>query len=84
MHRSCIDRVLFAISSRRFLIFSSTDYDDLELSRHLRRGVHTFVTAHVARGGERRDRERATRRFSVRQTAGPRLELGPVTGYVHM
>ena len=62
---------------RRLLNFSSTDYDDLELRRHLRRGVHTFPTAHVARGGERRDRERATCRFCVRQTAGPGRELGP-------
>ena len=78
IHRSRIDRMLFAISSRRLLIFSSTDYDDLELPRNLRRGVNTFPTAHIARGGERRDRERATRRFRVRQTAGPGRKLGPV------
>ena len=78
MHRSRIDRVLFAISSRRLLIFSSTDHDDLGLPRHLRRDVHIFVSAYFARGRERRDRERATRRFCARQTAGPGLELGPV------
>ena len=43
MHRSRIDRVLFAISSRRLLIFSPTDHDDLGLPRHLRRDVHTFA-----------------------------------------
>ena len=67
IHRSRIaDRMLFAISSRRFLIFSSTDYDDLELPRHLRRVVHTFAHSHIARGCERRDRERATRCFCTR------------------
>jgi hypothetical protein len=78
MHCSRIDRVLFAISSRRLLIFSSTDHDDLGLPRHLRRVVHTFTRADFARGREPRDRERATRRFRARQTAGPRCELGPV------
>ena len=78
MHRSLIDRVLFAISSRRSLIFPSTEYNDLGLLRHLRRIVHTFVRAHFARGRERRDRERATRDFCTRQTAAPGLELGPV------
>ena len=47
MHCSRIDRVLFAISSRRLLIFCSTDYGDLELPRHLRRDVNTFTTAHL-------------------------------------
>ena len=65
MHCSRIDRVLFAISSRRLLIFSSTAHDDLELSRHLQRNVHTFASAHIARGRERGDRERATRRFCL-------------------
>ena len=61
--RSHIDRVLFAISSRRLLILSSTEYDDLWLPRHLQRALHTFARAHFARGRERWDRERATRRF---------------------
>ena len=78
MHRSRIDRVLFAISSRRLLIFSSTAHDDLELSRHLQRNVHTFASAHIARGRERGDRERTTRRFCARGRQGPGLELGPV------
>ena len=78
MHRSRIDRVLFAILSRRSLIFPSTDHNDLGLPRHLRRDVHTFELAHFARGRERRDRERATRHFCAHQTAAPGLELGPV------
>ena len=78
MHRSRIDRVLFAISSRRLLIFSSTDHDDFGLCRHLRRGVHTFASACVARGRDRDDRERATRRFRARGRQGPGLWLGPV------
>ena len=68
--------MLFAILYRRFLILSSTDYDDLELSRHLRRSVHTIPTANFARGRDRGDRERATRRFRVRQTAGSRARVG--------
>ena len=78
MHRSRIDRVLFAISSRRLLIFSPTDHDDLGLPRHLRRGVHNSACAYLARGHERGDRERATRRFRTRGRQGPGLELGPV------
>ena len=80
MHRSRIDRVLFAnaILSRRLLIFSPTDHDDLGLPRHLRRDVHTFASAHVARGRDRGDRERATRRFRARGRQGPGLEMGPV------
>ena len=84
MHRSRIDRVLFAISSRRLLIFSSADHDDLGLPRHLRRDAHMFVSAHVARGRGRGDRERVTRRFRVRGRQGPGLELGPVGLRVHM
>jgi hypothetical protein len=78
MHRSRIDRVLFAISSRRLLIFSPTDHDDLGLPRHLRRVLHTFASAYLARGREREDRERATRRFRARGRQGPGLWLGPV------
>ena len=78
MHCSRIDRVLFAISSRRLLIFSPTDHDDLGLPRHLRRDAHTFAHAHIARGRERGDRERTTRRFRARGRQGPGLELGPV------
>ena len=78
MHRSRIDHVLFAISSRRLLIFSPTDHNDLGLPRHLRRVVHTFTRADFARGREPRDRERATRRFRARGRQGPGLELGPV------
>ena len=59
-------RVLFAISSRRLLILSSSAHDDLGLSRHLRRNVHTLASAHIAHGRERRDRERATCRFCAR------------------
>ena len=78
MHCSRIERGLSAISSRRLLIFSSTDHDDLGLHRHLWRDVHTFVTAHFARGRGRGDRERATHRFRARGQQGPGLELGPV------
>ena len=78
MHRSRIDHVLFAISSRRLLIFSPTDHNDLGLPRHLRRDVHTFASAHFARGRDRGDRERATRRFRARGRQGPGLKLGPV------
>ena len=53
-------------------MFSSMDHDDLELSRHLRRDLHTFATAQIARGREREDRERATRRFRARGRQGPR------------
>ena len=58
--------MLFAILSRRLIIFPSTDYNDLDLPRHLRRAVHTFALAHFARGRERRERERATRLFCER------------------
>ena len=78
MHCSRIDRVLFAISSRRLLIFSSTDHDDLGLPRHPRRIVHTFASAHFARERGRGDRERAKRRFRACGRQGPGLELGPV------
>ena len=78
MHRSRIDHVLFAISSRRLLIFSHTDHDDLWLPRHLRRDVHTFAYAHFARGRERGDRERAMSRFRACGQQGPGRKLGPV------
>ena len=78
MHRSRIDCVLLAISSRRLLIFSSADHDDLGFPRHLRRDAHRFASAYFARGRGRGDRERATRRFHVRGRQGPGLELGPV------
>lgn len=78
IHRSRIDRVLFAISSRRLLIFSSSGCDDLELPRHLRRDVHMFASAHVARGRSRGDRERAIDRDRACGRPGPGLELGPV------
>ena len=71
MHCSRIDCVLFAILSRRLLIFSSTDHDDLELSRHLRRDLYTFASAHFVRGRDRRDRERATRRYRACGRPGP-------------
>jgi hypothetical protein len=66
------------ISSRRLLMFSSADHDDIGLPRHLRRNVHTFASAHFACGRERRDRERAMRCFCTRGRQGPGLELGPV------
>jgi hypothetical protein len=78
IHCSRIDCVLFVISPRRLLIFSSSSCDDLGLPRHLRRDVHTFTSAHFARGRGRGDRERATRRFRARGRQGPGLELGPV------
>ena len=75
MHRSRIDRVLFAISSRRLLIFSSSGCDDLGLPRHLRRDVHTFAYAHFARGRERGDRERAMSRFRACGQQGPGTQV---------
>lgn len=78
MHRSRIDCVLFAISSLRLLIFSSTDHDDLGLPRHVKCDRYTVSTAHFARGGGRGDRERATRRFRACGRRGPGPELGPV------
>ena len=78
MHRSRIERGLSAISSRRLLIFSSTDHDDLGLPQHHRRDVHTLAIAYFARRRDRGGRERATRRFRVRGRLGPGLELGPV------
>ena len=44
IHRSCVDRVLFAILSRRLLILSSTEYDDLWLPR-LRQGACVRIAA---------------------------------------
>jgi len=63
---STTPRIARPLRSCWLLIFSSTDYDDLDLPRHLCRVVHTFARTHFARGRERRDRERATRRFCAR------------------
>ena len=85
MHRSCIDRVLFAISSRRSLIFSSTDYDDLELALGISVAACTHFPLHTLRAEASVGTESARRVVFARvRRQVPGSSLDPYGLRVHM